>query len=78
MRLPDNAVFTIGGCMPDGARYVTLCINHLVYGVYKAYVQKGGACYKLYTMRGHRYLPPAPVDPFLVPVHSIVSGYSYY
>ena len=76
--MPDNAVLTIGGCLPDGARYVTLCINHLAYGVYKAYVQKGGACYKLYTMKGHRYLPPAPVDPFLVPAHRIVSGHSYY
>lgn len=78
MALPEGAVLTIGGCMPDGARYVTLCINHLAYGVYKAYVQKGGSCYKLYTMRGHRYLPPAPVTPFLVSAHDIVTGYSYY
>lgn len=78
MALPKDAVLAIGGCMPDGARCVAFCVNHLVYGMYKAYVQKGGDCYKLYPMRGQRYLPPAPVDPFMVSARDIVSGYNYY
>lgn len=78
MSLPKGAVLTIGDVMPDGARYVSLCINRLTYGVYKAYLQRGGSCYKLYTMKGQRYLPPAPVTPFLVSVHEIVSGYAHY
>lgn len=78
MAIPKGAVLTIGGCTPDGARYVTMCINRISYGIYKAYLQRGGACYKLYPMKGQRYFPPAPVDPFVVPVVDIVSGYSYY
>lgn len=78
MALPKGAVLTIGGCTPDGARYVTLCINRLSYGLYKAYPLKGGTAYKLYCMKGQRYLPPAPVIPFVVSAHDIVTGYAHY
>jgi hypothetical protein len=78
MTLPKEAVLVIGDCLPDGARRVTMCINHLAYGVYKAYAQKGGSCYKLYPMRGHRHISPAPVVPFVVAAQDIAANYSYY
>ena len=78
MALPKGAVLAMGECMPDGSRRVTLCINRLAHGVYRAYEQKGGSCYKLYPMRGHRFLPPAPVEPFLVSINELVRGYGYY
>lgn len=77
MALPKDAVFVIGECLPDGARRVTMCINHLVYGVYKAY-HLNGAGYKLYPMRGHRHYPPAPVKPFVLAPWDIVTNYDFY
>ena len=74
----DKIVYVIGGNAPDGARYITACVNHLVHGMYKAYVQRGGSCYKLYPMSGQRYLSPAPVTPFVVSAYDVVRDYNCY
>lgn len=74
----DKIVYVIGSCAPNGARYITACVDHLVRGVYKGYIQRGGSCYKLYPMAGQRYYPPARVTPFTVSVFDVVSDYNCY
>ena len=39
----DKIVYVIGSCAPNGARYITACVDHLVRGVYKGYIQRGGS-----------------------------------
>lgn len=78
MKNKSDIVYVIGGCTPDGGRYITACRNHLALGMYKAYIQRGGACYKLYPMSGQRYLPPAGVTPFTVPVYDVTRDYNCY
>lgn len=76
MAIPAGAVLVKDYEIRPGVFRVTLCVNHLAYGKYDAYRQRGGIAYKVYPVR--RFHSEAPKGKFFANIHDFVKDYAYY